>query len=100
MARGLALRRRSKGPAARAARRPLSRLPRVEHAGLASKRGRLSAVIAHLAKGWSADDAALYLEAVLETWASRSRHQWTLDISLLATRYGVTDADRWGGGPD
>ena len=73
-----------------------------ERAGLASKRGRLSQVITHLAQvnGWSPDDAALYLEAVFETWASPSRHEWTLDISLLTTRYGITDADRCGGGPD
>ncbi len=60
--------------------------PPIKHAGLASKRGRLSAVIAHLAKvnGWSPDDAGLYLEGVFETWAARSRHQWTLDISLLS----------------
>jgi hypothetical protein len=62
----------------------------VKHAGLASKRGRLSAVVAHLAEvnGWSAEDAEVYLEAVFETWAARSRHQWTLDISMLRTRYG------------
>ena len=60
---------------------------KANHAGSASKRGRLSAVIAHLAKvnGWSPDDAGLYLEAVFETWAARSRHPWTLDTSLLST---------------
>ena len=63
----------------------------VKHAGLASKRGRLSAVIGHLAdvNGWSEEDAGLYLEAAFETWATRSRHQWTLDVSVLATRYGI-----------
>ena len=73
-----------------------------KHAGLASKRGRLSAVIAHLANvnGWRPEDAALYLETVFETSAFRSPHQWTLDISPLATRYGVTDAERCGAGPD
>jgi hypothetical protein len=67
-----------------------------KHAGLASKRGRLDAVIGHLVKvnGWSADDAALYLEAVFETWAQRSRHQWTLDISVLSERYGVEPDER------
>ena len=42
--------------------------------------------MAHLAEvnGWSVGDAGLYLEAVFETWAARSRHQWTLDISLLS----------------
>jgi hypothetical protein len=74
----------------------------VKHAGLASKRGRLSAVIAHLAdvNGWSPEDAGLYLEAAFETWAARSRHQWTLDISLLSIRYGIDDADRPGVEPD
>jgi hypothetical protein len=43
-----------------------------KHAGLASKRGWLSAVIAHLAEvnRWSPEDAEFYLEAVFETWAS------------------------------
>jgi hypothetical protein len=70
----------------------------VKHAGLASKRGRLSAVVARLVEvnGWSPEDAELYLEAVFETWAARSRHQWTLDISLLKTRYGIDDGDRSG----
>jgi hypothetical protein len=70
----------------------------VKHAGLASKRGRLSAVVAHLVEvnGWSAEDAEVYLEAVFETWAARSRYQWTLDISLLSTRYGIDAADRPG----
>jgi hypothetical protein len=66
----------------------------VKHAGLASKRGRLPAVIQRLTglNGWSEDDAALYLEAVFETWAARSRHQWALDISVLASRYDVDEA--------
>ena len=67
----------------------------VKHAGLASKRGRLEAVIRQLVKvnGWTADDAALYLEAVFETWAQRSRHQWTLDISVLTRNYGIDAAE-------
>ena len=67
----------------------------VKHAGLASKRGRLDAVIRHLVKvnGWTADDAALYLEAVFEIWAQRSRHQWTLDISVLTENYGIDEAE-------
>jgi hypothetical protein len=67
----------------------------VKHAGLASKRGRLPAVIERLVaiNGWSEDDAAVYLEVVFETWAARSRQQWTLDISVLADRYGVEETD-------
>jgi 5-methylcytosine-specific restriction endonuclease McrA len=66
----------------------------VKHPGLASKRGHLPAVIQRLAvvNGWSEDDAAVYLEAVFEQWAARSRHQWRLDISVLAERYGVDEA--------
>jgi hypothetical protein len=62
----------------------------VNHAGLASKRGRLEAVMGHLAavNGWTADDAGLYLEAAFEHWAARSRHQCTLDLSVLRIRDG------------
>jgi hypothetical protein len=67
----------------------------VKHAGLASKRGRAEAVVEHLAavNGWSAEDAELYLESAFETWATRSRHEWTLDISVLRTRYGLDEVD-------
>jgi hypothetical protein len=77
--------------------RPLNAAP----AHLASERGRLSAVITHLAEvnGWSPEDAELYLEAVFETWAARSRQQWTLDISLLGSRYGMDDGRRTCRGP-
>jgi hypothetical protein len=63
----------------------------VKHAGFASTQGKLGAVVAQLVKvnGWGTGDAELYLEAVFETWAARSRHQWTLDISVLTTRYGI-----------
>lgn len=40
------------------------------------------------------DDAGLYLEAVFEQWAARSRYQWNLDLSVLPTRDGLDDADR------
>ena len=74
----------------------------VKHARLASKRGRLSGVIGHLAavNSWSPEGAARYLEVAIETWAARSRHQWTLDISLLSTRYGIDSADRSAREPD
>jgi len=67
----------------------------VKHAGLASKRGRLPQVIGHLAtvNGWSENDAALYLEGVFEQWSARSRHQWTLDITVLRARYGLEGVD-------
>jgi hypothetical protein len=42
--------------------------------------------------GWSEPDAALYLEAVFETWTARSRHEWTLGVSTLASRYEVDEA--------
>jgi hypothetical protein len=78
--------------------RPVALCPvchEVKHAGLASRRGRLEAVVNHLAKvnGWSTADAELYLEAAFEEWAARSRHQWTLDISALHSRYGLAEAD-------
>lgn len=66
----------------------------VKHAGLASKRGRLPAVIERLAalNEWSEEDAAAYLEVVFENWSVRSHHRWTLDISILAERYGGDEA--------
>ena len=63
----------------------------VKHLGMAGIRGRRHEAVAHLAKvnGWSADDAELYVEAVFERWAHRSRHPWSLDLSVLEERYGV-----------
>jgi len=71
-------------------------------AGLASKRGRLPQVITHLAQvnGWSADHAALYREAVFETWASRSRRSGRSTFRFSPPALGVTDPDRCGPGPD
>ena len=64
----------------------------VKHIGMAAIRGRRRQAVAHLAKvnGWSVADAEFYIEAVMEQWARRSRHQWTLDLSVLHDRYGVT----------
>ena len=66
----------------------------VKHAGLASKQGKLGAVVAQLVRvnDWSAEDAELYLEAAFETWVARSRHDWRLDISVLFDRYGIDPA--------
>jgi hypothetical protein len=52
-------------------------------------------VVKHLAvvNRWTTDDAELYLEAAFETWAARSGYHWTLDISVLGTRYGVDNPD-------
>ena len=57
----------------------------VKHLGLAAKRGRHGPAIAHLARvnGWSVADAEAYAEAVFEQWAARSRHEWTLDCTVL-----------------
>ena len=57
----------------------------VKHLGLAAKRGRHAAALAHLAKvnGWTAADAEAYTEVVFEQWAARSRHDWTLDCTVL-----------------
>ena len=57
----------------------------VKHLGLAAKRGRQAAALAHLARvnGWTAADGETYVEVVFEQWAARSRHHWTLDCSVL-----------------
>jgi len=74
----------------------------VEHARLASKRDRLDTVIKRLAKvnGWGAEDAAVYLEAVFEQWAARTRQEWSLDISVRAERewYGPAGGSAIDGG--
>lgn len=72
---------------------------KVKHAGLASERGRLSAGIAQLAdvNRWSPDDAALYLEAVFETWrpAAATSGRSTYRFSPPATGSPIpTDAER------
>ncbi|MCA1844432.1 MAG: hypothetical protein LC792_14830 [Actinobacteria bacterium] len=33
---------------------------------------------------------------MFQTWAARSRHPWTLDTSLLSSRYGIDAAERPG----
>jgi hypothetical protein len=57
----------------------------VKHLGLAAKRGRQSAALAHLARvnGWTSADAEAYAEVVFEQWAARSRYDWTLDCTVL-----------------
>lgn len=82
-------------PAVGAAGCPLPACHQVKHAGLAATQGRLDWVVRHLApvSGWSREDAELYLEAAFETWAGRGRHQWTRDVSALATRYGISNTD-------
>ena len=67
----------------------------VKHIGLAGVRGHSGRAIAHLAKvnGWSAEDAALYIEGCFETWHRRSCHQWTLDLSYLE-QPGIAPATR------
>lgn len=57
----------------------------VKHLGLAEMRGRRGAALAHLARvnGWSAADAEAYVEAAFEQWTVRSRHDWTLDCTVL-----------------
>lgn len=57
----------------------------VKHLGFAATRGRLDAALDHLARvnGWTRTDADLYAEAMFELHASRSRHDWNLDLSFL-----------------
>jgi 5-methylcytosine-specific restriction endonuclease McrA len=62
----------------------------VKHIGLAQIQGHLEEAMAHLARvnGWDRRTTERYLDEVWETWRERSRHAWTLDLSVLAT-YGV-----------
>ena len=57
----------------------------VKHIGRAGAVGRGEEALAHLMKvnGWSSEDAQHYIEAAFETWARRSRENWTLDLSWL-----------------
>ena len=57
----------------------------VKHLGLTAKRGRQAAALVHLANvnGWTTADAEAYAEVVFEQWAARSRHDWTLDCTIL-----------------
>lgn len=61
----------------------------VKRLGLAAKRGPQHAALAHLAEvnGWTEADAEAYAEAyaevVFEQWAGRSRHDWSLDCTVL-----------------
>lgn len=59
----------------------------VKHIGRAETVGNLGRAKARLgvANGWSAADVDTYLEVVWETWHRRSQHEWTLDVSWLAT---------------
>jgi hypothetical protein len=57
----------------------------VKHLGLTAKRGRQAQALAHLARvnSWTRADAEAYAEVVFEQWATRSRHHWTLDCTVL-----------------
>jgi hypothetical protein len=57
----------------------------VKHLGLTAKRGRQAQAHAHPARvnGWTRADAEAYAEVVFEQWATRSRHHWTLDATVL-----------------
>ena len=57
----------------------------VKHIGLANLRGRGGAAEAHLAKvnGWTRAECGRHIRAAFETWAARSEHQWSLDLSWL-----------------
>jgi hypothetical protein len=70
-----------------------------KHIGHAAIRGGRRQAVAHLAKvnGWTVDDAELYIEAVMEQWAARSRHRWQLDLGHLEKHYGVDLTKEVGG---
>ena len=58
---------------------------RVKHIGRSMSIGCGDDAVRQLMKvnGWSASDANHYIEAVFETWAKRSREDWTLDLAWL-----------------
>ena len=57
----------------------------VRHIGRASVIGKLEIAIKHLCKinGWSKSDAELYIEAVFEVWARRSKKEWKINVDML-----------------
>jgi cytochrome c2 len=62
----------------------------VKHIGLAEVRGRAQEAMKHLAKvnGWTFPQAMRYVSWAFEVWQHRSRFQWKLDLSHLAS-HGV-----------
>jgi len=60
---------------------------RVKHIGLAFARGNAAEVLKHLANinGWTKSETQDYLQGVVDTWNSRSSHNWELDLTLLET---------------
>jgi hypothetical protein len=62
----------------------------VKHFGFARVRGIDGRAFEHLAavNGWTAPATQLYLDHVFELWAWRSKHEWDLDLTVLAD-YGI-----------
>jgi len=60
----------------------------VKHFGLAQKQGYGKRAVLHLAKvnGWTWAKAWQHVERAFALWESRSKREWTLDISVLGLR--------------
>ncbi len=70
---------------------------RVKHIGKASVDGRYAEARRHLAQvnGWTQEQAERYVKASFRVWKRRSRHAWTLDVSILESeRYRSWIAQR------
>ena len=57
----------------------------VKHIGRAQAIGRMDHALAHLMKvnRWSGEHALAYIDESFQTWARRSKEDWTLDLSWL-----------------
>jgi hypothetical protein len=63
---------------------------RVKHMGRTKALGDYDKAIEHLAEvnGWTKEEALIYVDGEFERWKQRSKSQWTLDISALASYLG------------
>lgn len=57
----------------------------VKHIGLAEIKGNYEEALAQLCKvnKWDSIEATEYVQAVFDLWNLRSKHEWTVDISIL-----------------
>lgn len=70
----------------------------VRSAGLAMANGRGRAIVAHLSmiERITTREADARIDEALAVWKRRSQRRWTIDMSMMSTRYGITvehDAD-------
>lgn len=57
----------------------------VKHFGYASSQGHQTRAMEHLAEvnDWSFQTAIQHVENAFDTWRKRSKHEWTVDTSIL-----------------